>query len=73
MKKREKIILILAITALLYGAFDYFILSSIKDETIPSETENQFSDFLEEINTTLGNLNIIEQKNIKCGLSGFND
>ncbi|MBT3176193.1 MAG: hypothetical protein HOG03_01775 [Desulfobacula sp.] len=62
MKKREKIILILAITALLYGAFDYFILSSIKDETIPSETENQFSDFLEEINTTLGNLNIIEQK-----------
>ncbi len=62
MKKREKIILVLAISALLYGAVDYFILSSGKNETINSDTANQFSGFIEKINATLINLNIIEQK-----------
>jgi len=62
MKKREKIILVLAISALLYGAVDYFILSSGKNETINADTANQFSGFIEKINATLINLNIIEQK-----------
>ena len=62
MKKREKIILILAISALLYGAFDYFILSSGKNKGAELVTENQFSDFIEKINTTLANLNTIEKK-----------
>ena len=62
MKKREKIILILAILALLYGAVDYFILSSDKNEAINADTSNKSSDFIEKINTTLASLNIIEQK-----------
>jgi len=62
MKKREKIILVLAILALLYGAFNYFILSPETDKTLQSETENQFSDFLEKTNMTLVRLNILEQK-----------
>jgi len=62
MKKREKIILVLAISALLYGGFDYFILSSDEKEGVESVTENQFSNFIEEINTTLTNLNTIEKK-----------
>jgi len=62
MKNREKIILVLAILALLYGALDYFILSSGKDETLPSETENQLTAFIDKTNTTLANLNILDQK-----------
>lgn len=66
MKKREKIILVLAILALLYGAMDYFILSSGKNETITADTANQFSGFIEKINATLTNLNIIEQKKVSA-------
>jgi len=62
MKTREKIILVLAILALSYGAFDYFILSSGKTGGILSEAENQYSEFLEKTNATLANLNIIEKK-----------
>ncbi len=62
MKNREKIILVFAISALLYGVFDYFILSSGKNNGVESVTENQFSDFIEKINTTLANLNTIEKK-----------
>jgi hypothetical protein len=62
MEKREKIILVLAISALLYGGFDYFILSSDKNKGIESVAENQFSNFIEKINTTLANLNTIEKK-----------
>ncbi|RLB90901.1 MAG: hypothetical protein DRH26_08865 [Deltaproteobacteria bacterium] len=62
MEKREKIILILAGLVLLYGAFDYFILSSDKNETMQSETENKFTGFLESINASLTSLNILEQK-----------
>ena len=62
MKKREKIILVLAILAVLYGAFDYFILSSAKDKIIQPETKTQSSGFFDKINATLAGLNSIEQQ-----------
>lgn len=65
MNKREKIIIVIAILVLSYGAFDYFILSSDKNEkneTIQSETANQVSKMLEKINKNLISLEIIEQK-----------
>ncbi len=62
MEKREKIILILAGLALLYGVFDYFILSPDKNAVMQSETESKFTDFLENINATLASLEILEQK-----------
>ncbi len=63
MKTREKIIIVFAILALLYGGFDYFFLSSDKNQIIDSETQNQFSEFLEKVNATLAKLNIMEKKN----------
>lgn len=67
MKPREKIILVLAILALLYGAFDFFILSSGNTDAIQSEAENQYADFLEKTNATLVNLNTIEKKKANAG------
>lgn len=67
MKTREKIILVLACLALLYGLLDYFILSSGNKENILSETQNQFSDFIEKANTSLANLNLIEQQKANAG------
>ncbi len=67
MKTREKIILVLAIIALSYGAFDYFILSSGNKDAMISEAENQYADFIEKTNATLANLNIIEKKKSNAG------
>jgi hypothetical protein len=64
MKKREKIIILITILAIIYGALDYFILSAGKNESIEPETANQSSKNLEAINQNLTRLKTIEQKKI---------
>jgi hypothetical protein len=66
MKKREKIIILITILTIIYGALDYFILSAGKNETIEPETANQFSKNIENINKNLTRLKTIDQKKINA-------
>lgn len=68
MNKREKIIIFLAVSALLYGIFDYFVFSSLKnssDEAIQSETTKNNLAVLTTLDGKLASLQIMAKNQNK--------